>query len=420
MPNTAILGHDQSGQFIRRVFHHAPLNYEKQQIRLLEVLAEPNGPFQCLVRVYERASCPPYEAVSYVWGSEAATQQIIVNQCWFPVRNNLWQFLHHAANHYILISGSKAYVPKYLWIDQLCIDQQSTLEKNHQVQAMGSIFGQAERVIAWLGPSDFDSGMDYVPFCLDTDSEALMLTKYKTLARPGRGYTVLEQLTDIFQRPYWHRLWVAQEFILGRTLLVACGARALPWADLAQFEAVLQTDANSGDTRVVGDATSHFRLRRERLENDIAKPLSLDSVLIRLSHLNCSDPRDKVFGLLALTSSDVVVDYSRSPEEVFWSALPSLQASSMDSHFLVELAAAMDVVLEDFIDHGSHEVRACELCAFSYNDRIRDLWQGLGLDPHFTTSKYTRLCDRQDCRRCSDFEYPRGFLQVSRLTAGEL
>jgi hypothetical protein len=42
------------------------------------------------------------------------------------------------------------------WIDALCIDQCSILERNHQVAQMCSIYTKAQEVIAWLGNTPFD------------------------------------------------------------------------------------------------------------------------------------------------------------------------------------------------------------------------------------------------------------------------
>jgi hypothetical protein len=40
---------------------------------------------------------------------------------------------------------------RYLWIDQLCIDQDNNVEKGPQIQLMGDIYRNAERVVIWLG-----------------------------------------------------------------------------------------------------------------------------------------------------------------------------------------------------------------------------------------------------------------------------
>jgi hypothetical protein len=38
-----------------------------------------------------------------------------------------------------------------LWIDALCIDQESIVERQHQVRQMGLIFSAAKAVASWLG-----------------------------------------------------------------------------------------------------------------------------------------------------------------------------------------------------------------------------------------------------------------------------
>ncbi|KAF2434426.1 heterokaryon incompatibility, partial [Tothia fuscella] len=160
-------------------------------------------------------NCPPYEAVSYVWGSYAALHRIRLNDRWFWIRDNLYKFLEHAAQGKILIKGllSNPYRPQYLWIDQICIDQSSGSEKNHQVQAMASIFERAERVVCWLGQSDTDTNLG-----MDLIAEYVMLR-----AKHGYDWTRNAKMSEnaaqrgirnIFFRPYWHRLWIAQEFIL--------------------------------------------------------------------------------------------------------------------------------------------------------------------------------------------------------------
>jgi hypothetical protein len=39
---------------------------------------------------------------------------------------------------------------KYLWIDQISIDQSKHSERTHQVQMMSKIYSQATSVIVWL------------------------------------------------------------------------------------------------------------------------------------------------------------------------------------------------------------------------------------------------------------------------------
>jgi hypothetical protein len=40
------------------------------------------------------------------------------------------------------------------WIDNLCIDQDNPLEKNHQVHLMRDIYQKANSILVWLGDAE--------------------------------------------------------------------------------------------------------------------------------------------------------------------------------------------------------------------------------------------------------------------------
>jgi len=44
------------------------------------------------------------------------------------------------------------------WIDALCIDQENVDEKSMQAHRMGTIYGSAVTVVAWLGENGADDG----------------------------------------------------------------------------------------------------------------------------------------------------------------------------------------------------------------------------------------------------------------------
>jgi hypothetical protein len=87
-----------------------------------------------------------YEAVSYAWGDDIATERVTVDSPSrlqsLQVRKNvslMLRYLRSADN------------PRQLWIDAVCIDQTNIQEKEHQVQRMGHIYSRADRVLIWLG-----------------------------------------------------------------------------------------------------------------------------------------------------------------------------------------------------------------------------------------------------------------------------
>lgn len=106
---------------------------------------------ECTFETVHLASAPPYEALSYTWGEEAASVRILLNGEEFMVRPNLAYAL----------AALRISEPCVLWVDALCINQQDTTERNHQVGMMGGIFRRAERVLVWLGrpSSGWDSSV---------------------------------------------------------------------------------------------------------------------------------------------------------------------------------------------------------------------------------------------------------------------
>jgi hypothetical protein len=83
-----------------------------------------------------------YDALSYVWGPETPSHWIEVNGGTFAIRENLFRFLTR------LCSPTESL---NLWADAICIDQNCTEEKNHQVQQMQKIYKGSRTTRLWLG-----------------------------------------------------------------------------------------------------------------------------------------------------------------------------------------------------------------------------------------------------------------------------
>ena len=96
----------------------------------------------------------PYEALSWCWGNEEKQDDIRVcppnetDYLQFKVSKHL-----NAALHALRYQNK----PRTLWVDAICMDQESTEERNSQVPKMDRIYGQAENVCIWIGASNDDS-----------------------------------------------------------------------------------------------------------------------------------------------------------------------------------------------------------------------------------------------------------------------
>lgn len=262
------------------------------------------------------------------------------------------------------------------WIDALCIDLSNEREKTSQVQLMGPIYSKAELVLVWLGEEDQDDieelfdalengidvgdntqlsklntlqGMfkevldprvpahenllasvlgDTLPLLLD------MMPGQIPIGEPSREEQracgkILQLLHNLTRRPWFTRIWVVQEILLSRKAILMCGPHQIPWHSFCIGEKYIlrtcQVDDPEQDGTLEGD-------KKYRLIADIAAiPIMTKSIRLQYAaktlgtllpyfrKCKSSDPRDKVFGMLAIASStaDLVADYGMGVVEVY-------------------------------------------------------------------------------------------------------
>ncbi|OTB01578.1 hypothetical protein M426DRAFT_63793, partial [Hypoxylon sp. CI-4A] len=175
---------------------YPPIDRSCRQIRLLYFdrsnFDEPyDNRIRLQTRTVELGKYPPFHALSYAWGDEPPTYEILLNGKPFPIRKNLYDALCDQSHLFPMKSMWNNF-----WIDAICINQEDDRERNHQVDMMSDIFSLADSVIAWLGPESEDSNL-----ALDT-----LTTRRFAQDRSA--------ILAFFKRPYWLRMWVIQEFIL--------------------------------------------------------------------------------------------------------------------------------------------------------------------------------------------------------------
>lgn len=180
-------------------FKHRPLDHEQNSIRYVEVLPDlcTEGFLQCQISHHvlptaipedededqpyfpecaedSDTEAGPYMCLSYVWGDSHHQTRIRVNDKIHHVRKNLWDFLSYARR--TLFSTP-------LWIDALCIDQNNTAERNHQVQQMGRIYSGATTVLIWLG---MDQGVESVLRSVNSATNQAIAEVNSSLPQPSR------------------------------------------------------------------------------------------------------------------------------------------------------------------------------------------------------------------------------------------
>ncbi|KAL2673638.1 hypothetical protein Neosp_012081 [[Neocosmospora] mangrovei] len=123
----------------------------------------------------------------------------------------------------------------------------------------------------------------------------------------------LEPLSNIFNAPYWTRLWIGQEFILGGDPILFFGNFQTGAHKIALFIGSADGTENLHDL----PGWRYFWWRYMRFENRHSgkrpkdESLSLASLLRAFAESNCQDKRDRVYGLLSLAddADPALVDY---------------------------------------------------------------------------------------------------------------
>lgn len=298
-------------------FKFSPLKDASQYFRLLKLdhrhdYGEHATPITMTMEVFDLQDPPAYTSLSYTWGTLTPTEAVLVNAASFQVRQNLYDFLN---------MFRREATARWLWVDQLSINQQDTVERNQQVEQMVNIYRNAEQVLTWLGPSadGSDELMDALNQCRE-ELDAAEGSAYASLeeACSVRNLeTHLDAVDALFSRDYWTRLWIIQEILLARNIIVYCGSRCVRMQELGMIANQIDIGLLHGP-----DSTNHTRLwhltcaqnRRESYPM-----LSLAEAIVRFGAAGCEDPRDTVFGLLSIVVPDQrpQVCYDATPEHVF-------------------------------------------------------------------------------------------------------
>ena len=262
-----------------------------------------------------------YSAISYVWGSNEKPCQLATNEGSIPITRSLAAALRRARWE------TKAVV---VWADAVCINQNDNAEKAIQVQMMGKIYTNAKAVTGYLG--------EYADKC-DLAIETLIgFSRSKLRPDLNPGYYGLypkewrngnfpigtlwmrasdeekwEAVRLLMARPWFRRVWIAQEFLLNGQLVLVCGNLQIHWTLLTA--AIESTVGDEGVLKWASDRTTPWhafndpsfqgclsvmqlsRLKWAKINGD-AQPTDLHNLVWSLRGSLATDSRDHFYGLL--------------------------------------------------------------------------------------------------------------------------
>jgi hypothetical protein len=293
-------------------FSYQPLHHQQQETRLLEILPSlsEHTSIECRLQAFPIELAPTYDALSYAWGQHEDESTIMINGQSITTRGNLHQILGNLRRRSEMEDG-------HLWIDAISINQANYLERSHQVFMMAKIYSTARRVLISFGAAA-EGDARGVQNMVYIASEVMHATEDKKEALRTKLVDLRSHCTQLFQKPYWTRIWIIQEIVLARDLTILFGDHALGRQHLEACLSLLHLATSHVDTKVA-DLLNVFYILETRREFRERGGCDLLEIMQRFRHFECVDPRDRIYALLGLIGRlgpSILVDYSRSVEDV--------------------------------------------------------------------------------------------------------
>ncbi|KAJ9412711.1 heterokaryon incompatibility protein-domain-containing protein [Fusarium oxysporum] len=315
---------------------HAILPSAATHIRLLKIY--PAGyswvPIYCKMLMTPISEPMNFQALSYTWGTAARTHSLKLPETDFRITQSLDEAIRHLRREDEAIT---------LWIDQICINQENLQEKSLQIGLMSQIYSKAQRVLVWLGPAE--SGSDTMlanlglesfyteekfpqlqPIVINADPADPLTIEFQALFEKGRSIyrDSLDAIIAWFQRPWFKRVWVVQEFCLCPDTVFVCGKRSVAVElvmlaiQIVHFSCGKLLKDAVGKDKEFAELNAKFPLILNEPTSALFRKSTGDSLLSLMrklyvqNEMHATDQRDRIFALLGLATDglDIIPDYS--------------------------------------------------------------------------------------------------------------
>ncbi|KAL5610515.1 hypothetical protein FOBRF1_006632 [Fusarium oxysporum] len=377
------------------VYKYSPL--QPGQIRLLNLEISNSAEIHIELLNVGLDSAPPYEALSYRWLDNRITKHVVVsNQSCLPITRSLFDALRDIR---LATTGS---VTRTLWADAICINQNDDPEKNDQINRMDQIYYKAQRVVTYIGEGDGNTepavalGRKMLDLAESSeppshgDREQLFKEQCDYLGIPDSSTINDDDHSDpgirglqwMLDASWSRRLWIIQESLLNRNMLMMCGRFEMPWTMLSRLAAFISQRRLPKLFRFSqfrnpdpdgGCASSVLRMGRLRQNFDRLTPIE---IIQGANIMLCSDPRDKVYGLLGVfrykTRSqhaevrdqkyEIAVNYQKPVADVYVEAARFFLSETSDLRLLASICNEPTVAeLPSWVPDWTDETEICLL-----------------------------------------------------------
>ncbi|KAK4234443.1 heterokaryon incompatibility protein-domain-containing protein [Achaetomium macrosporum] len=253
----------------------------------------------------------------------------------------------------------------HIWIDAICINQHDIDERASQVRIMDKIYKTAAHTIIWLGRAD-----QYTQAAADTIARVAAYPRdafaasgvrpfrrqdpevYAKSSLPYTSWMDWCSLAALLKRQWFSRVWIIQETILSRSIVLLCGKHVISWADLVSAArniearcALLGWSPSIMFLQVheiavplehnvlrLADWRDYYHGNGTNPNNPEAWRFTLENLVYDTWIFTSTVPHDKLYGILGLVDPSVraawPIDYQSSAEQVFALATKRIIAQS--------------------------------------------------------------------------------------------
>jgi Heterokaryon incompatibility protein (HET) len=307
-----------------------------------------------------------YVALSYVWGEPLFNHTLFdLDGEYYPITESLWNALRDIRSAF----GDEDDEAVVIWADAICINQSDIAEREQQVSLMGKIYREAISVCTYIGPA-----IDLTPKAVELASKLWSWTQEELKA--GRGPVITDTMDeviekaglpstkddvwrgfiDLFERPWSSRTWIVQESLLTDNMMMMCGETILPsWGLLPSMAYLLPRQMHLGLPD--NDLQNLFSLRAK--PNRVGD--TLENYLSYCHSLQATDPRDKVYALLALAenTSGITPNYQKLCEQLYVETAFALLQHNGSLAFLSNVYSEKKLPLPSWVPDWSHKPENC-------------------------------------------------------------
>lgn len=289
-------------------YAYKPLDQLSSEIRLIS-FSKPKGKglstIKCRMKhvaYHDTLGWGDFAAFSYAWGDSENMKYVWIGDRPFRVTANLYDALVRMQQLKNADNEVSSTIPKWFWVDAICINQASIPERNLQVPRMRYIFGSAKTVCCFpvlpaLSVKDQSERRTWIQKLTITIRSAGL--GQLSLVDEQRSLFNESPFAAFFDDPYWERIWVAQEIALAsHPVCILTDGYFLRWRDInvATMVAIATVDRpRRSKAGYLGKPLVQLDLWRS-----YGRTLDVGNHVSIAQAMKASDPRDKVYSLLSL------------------------------------------------------------------------------------------------------------------------